>query len=154
MKVSLIILLFLTSIIAIGQNISIENPPKKTWKILIKNSNNKEVNYQLIGQVLIDNDFSIEKKDLDYLTIETKPKLTSAETSIFYLNFIAKDNLIILTGMGKSRININLAGIEDEYSKIKNIGMRGSIAKDQFNSMINCAKLFDKDGNTFEYIFE
>ena len=53
--------MFLTSIIAIGQNISIENPPKKTWKILIKNSNNKEVNYQLIGQVLIDNDFLIEK---------------------------------------------------------------------------------------------
>ena len=56
--------------------------------------------------------------------------------------------------MGKSRININLAVIEDEYSKIKNMGMRGSIAKDQFNSMINCAKLFDKDGNTFEYVFE
>jgi hypothetical protein len=154
MKKFTILLLLLNSFIVLGQINTIDNPPKKTWKILIKNSNTKELNYQLIGQTLIDNDFSIEKKDLDFLIIETKPQLTKAETSMFYLNFIAKDNSIILTGMGKSRINTNLIGVEDEYSKIKNIGMRGSIAKDQFNAMINCAKLFDKDGNTFEFITE
>jgi hypothetical protein len=154
MKKFTILLILLNSFIVLGQINTIDNPPKKTWKILIKNSNNKELNYKLIGQTLIDNDFLIKKKDLDYLTIETKPKLTGAETSMFYLNFIAKDNSIILTGMGKSRINSDFAGIEDEYSKIKNIGMRGSIAKDQFNAIINCAKLFDKDGNTFEFIVE
>jgi hypothetical protein len=147
-------LLLLTTIITIGQINTIDKPPKKTWKILIKNSNNKEVNFQLIGQTIIDNDFSIEKKDVDYLTMETTPKVTERETSTYYLKFIAKDNLIILTGMGKSRINVSFANIEDEYSKIKNVGMNGSIAKDQFNAMLNFAKLFSENGNTFEFIVE
>lgn len=136
----------------IGQTIN--KPPKKTSKILIKNSNSKEVNFKLIGQTIIDNDFSIEKKDVDYLTMETTPKVTESETSTYYLKFIAKDNLIILTGMGKSRINVSFANIEDEYSKIKNVGMNGSIAKDQFNAMLNFVKLFPENENTFDFIVE
>ncbi len=152
MKKLLFALFLLTSILTIAQ--TIDNPPKKAWKILIKNSNNKEVNFQLIGQTIIDNDFSIEKKDVDYLTMETTPKVTEGQTSTYYLKFIAKDNLIILTGMGKSRINVSLANIEDEYSKIKNIGMSGSVAKDQFKAMLNFAKLFSDNGNEFEFIVE
>lgn len=152
MKNILLILLLLTTSIAIGQATTINKPPKKTWKILIKNSNNKEVNYKLIGQTIIDNDFSIEKKDVDYLTIETTPKVTEGQTSLFYLKFIAKDNLIILTGEAKSRINANFTGTDEEYSKIKNIGMNGSIAKDQFNSMLSFAKLFLN--SEFEFITE
>jgi hypothetical protein len=152
MKKLTLVLFLLTSTLSIAQ--TIDNPPKKTWKILIKNSNNKEVNFQLIGQTIIDNDFSIEKKDVDYLTMETTPKITEGQTSTFYLKLIAKDNLIILTGMGKSRVNVSLANIEDEYSKIKNIGMSGSVAKDQFKAMLNFAKLFSGNGNEFEFIVE
>ena len=74
MKKLLFVLFLLTSILTIAQ--TIDNPPKKAWKILIKNSNSKEVNFQLIGQTIINNDFSIEKKDVDYLTMETTPKVT------------------------------------------------------------------------------
>ena len=81
MKNIILIVLLLTSIIAIGQVNIINKPPKKTWKILIKNSNSKEVNYKLIGQTIIDNDFSIEKKDVDYLTMETTPKVTEGQTN-------------------------------------------------------------------------
>ena len=147
-------LLLLCTIITKGQINSIVKPLKKTSKILITNSNNKEVNFKLIGQLIIDNDFTIEKKDFDYLTMETTPKVTEGKTSTYYLKFIAKDSLIILTGMGKSRVNINFANIEDEYSKIKNIGMRGSIAKDQFDSMLNFAKLFPENENKIEFIIE
>ena len=138
------VLLLLTTIMVIGQNNVMDKPPKKAWKILIKNSNNKEVNFQLIGQTIIDNDFSIGKKDVDYFTLETTPKTTDDNTSSYYLKFIAKDNLIILTGMAKSLITMNIGGvnIDSEYSKIKNVGMNGSIAKDQFNSMLKFAKLF------------
>lgn len=86
--------------------------------------------------------------------METTPKITEGQTSTFYLKFIAKDNLIILTGMAKSRVNVSLANIEDEYSKIKNIGMSGSVAKDQFKAMLNFAKLFSGNGNEFEFIVE
>lgn len=152
MKRNLIILLFLISFVAVGQTNTFDKPPKKTWKILIKNSNSKEVNYQLIGQTIIDNDFSIEKKDADYLTMETSPKLTEGQTSSYYLKYIAKDNLIIVTGMAKSRINVQFANVDEEYSIIKNVGMRGSIAKDQFNSMLNFVKLFQN--SEFEFITE
>lgn len=152
MKKLLSLLILLTSTLALAQ--TIDNPPKKTWKILIKNSNNKEENFQLIGQTIIDNDFSIEKKDVDYLTMETTPKVTEDQTSIYYLKFIAKDNMIILTGMAKSRINVSLANIEDEYSKIKNVGMSGSIARDQFKAMLNFAKLFSGNGIEFEFVIE
>lgn len=154
MRKRLSILLFLTSILAIGQVNSIEKPPKKTWKILIKNSNSKEDNYKLIGQTLIDNDFSIEKKDVEYFTLETTPRTTEDSKSSYYLKFIAKDNLIVLTGMAKSLITMRISGvnIESEYSKIRNIGMRGSIAKDEFNSMLNFAKLFLNC--EFEFIVE
>jgi len=152
MKNVLLLVLLFTSINAIAQVNTINKPPKKTWKIFIKNSNSKEANYKLIGQTIINNDFSIEKKDAEYLTTETTPKVTEGETSIFYLKFIAKDNLIILTGEAKSRINANFAGAYEEYSKIKNVGMNGSIAKDQFNSMLNFAKLFLN--SEFEFIAE
>lgn len=152
MRINLLILLFLTSIIALGQTNTIDKPPKKTWKILIKNSNSKEVNYQLVGQTIIDNDYSIEKKDADYLTIETSPKLTDGQTSSYYLKYIAKDNLIVLTGMAKSRINVQFVNVDEEYSIIKNVGMKGSIAKDQFNSMLSFAKLFPN--SEFEFITE
>jgi hypothetical protein len=144
MKKITLLFFLLTSALTIAQ--TIDNPPKKTWKILIKNSNNKEANFQLIGQTIIDNDFSIEKKDVEYLTMETTPKITEGQTSTFYLKFVAKDNLIILTGMGKSRVNVSLANTEEEYTKIKNMGMSGSVAKDQFKAMLN--------GNEFEFIVE
>lgn len=149
-------LLLLTTIMTMGQINTIEKPPKKTWKILIKNSNNKEVNFQLIGQTIIDNDFSIGKKDVDYFTLETTPKTTDDNTSSYYLKLIAKDNLIILTGMAKSLIEINIGSVtlNNEYTKIKNIGMNGSIAKDQFSSMLKFAKLFSNNESTFEFVVE
>lgn len=144
MKTKLIILLFLTSILTLEQNTEIIKPPKKTWKILIKNSSSKEDNFRLVGQTLIDNDFSIEKKDAEYHTLESSPKSTNGNASSFYLKFVAKDNLIILTGMAKSLISMSIGNIniDNEYSKIKNIGMRGSVSKDEFDSMMNFAKLF------------
>jgi beta-lactamase superfamily II metal-dependent hydrolase len=151
-KKAITLLFFLTTIMALGQTNIIDKPPKKTWKILIKNTNNKEVNYKLIGQTAIDNDFSIERKDFDFLTLQTSPKVTDGKTSSYFLKFIAKDNLIVLTGMAKSRINTNLGNIDEEYLKISNVGMKGSISKDQFNSMLNFAKLFFD--SEYEFITE
>ncbi|WP_396167631.1 hypothetical protein [Flavobacterium sp.] len=151
-KIFFLLILLVNAFFATAQTNSIGKPPKNTWKILIKNSNTKEVNYKLVGQTIIDNDLSIEKRDEEYLIMTTSPKLTENESSIFYLKIIAKDNLITITGMAKSRINTNLVGIDEEYSKIINKGMSGSILKDQFNSMLNFAKLFTN--SEFEFISE
>lgn len=117
-------------------------PPKNTVKIIIKNSSDKSSNFNLIAQTIIDNDFSIDKKDNEFFIIETAPKLSNDKTSTYILKLVAKDNLIVLTGFAKSRINSNFADIPEEYEKIINKGMKGSIFKDQFNSMFSFAKLF------------
>ena len=145
MKKLVLTLFLFTSIIAIGQNNSIDKPPKKTWKILIKNSNNKEVNFNLVGQTIIENDFSIEKKDKDFFTLETTPKTTDKEINTYYFKFVAKDNLIILTGMAKSTF-------DNSFFKIVNKGMKGSILKEQFNAMFDFAKLFHN--SQLEFITE
>lgn len=144
------LIIFLTTITAFSQTSTTNLPPKKTWKILIKNSNDKDLNYKLIGQTLVDNDYSIEKKDSDFLTLETSPRVTDGKMSSYFLKFIAKDNLIVLTGMARSRINVNLGNIDEEFMKITNIGMKGSISKDQFNSMLKSSKLFTEC--EYEYI--
>jgi hypothetical protein len=141
-KQTITLLFFLITMMALGQINTIDKPPKKTWKILIKNHNSKEANYKLVGLTVVENDFSIERKDFEFLTLETSPKVTDGKMSTYFIKFVAKDNVIILTGMARSRINANLANIEEEYLKISNLGMKGSIAKDQFNSMLNFAKLF------------
>lgn len=143
MKKILILALLVISTKVISQTKTIDNAPKNTWKILIKNSNTKEVNFKLIGQNIIDNDYSIEKKDTDFFTLETTPKVTNNEISSYYFKFIAKDNLIILTGMARSSLDNN-------YLKIINKGMKGSILKEQFNIMLNFAKQFHN--SEFDFI--
>lgn len=138
----ILLCIFLIYGIASSQSKSIITPPKNTVKIIIKNSSDKSSNFDLIAQTIIDNDFSIDKKDSEFFIIETAPKLSNDKTSTFILKLVAKDNMIVLTGVAKSRINANFASIAEEYEKIINKGMKGSIFKDQFNSMFSFAKLF------------
>lgn len=99
----------------------------------------------MIGQTLIDN---------DYLTLETTSKTMDDNVISYCLKFIVKDNLIVLTGMTKSLLAISVDGIniDNEFSKIRNIGMGGSVAQDQFNSMLNIAELFIN--SEYEFIAE
>ncbi|MEC5165160.1 hypothetical protein RCH18_000885 [Flavobacterium sp. PL11] len=144
MRAQYIILLCIFFVYGIVSSQSKSNitPPKNTVKIIIKNSSDKISNFNLIAQTIIDNDFSIDKKDNEFFIIETAPKLSNDKTSTYILKLVAKDNLIVLTGFAKSRINSNFANIPEEYEKIINKGMKGSIFKDQFNSMFSFAKLF------------
>ena len=76
---------------------------------------------------IIDNDFLIEKKDKDFFLIQTSPRTLKKLNAYYYLNFIAKDNLIILTGMSKTNLSLIIGGntSESSYDKIINKGMRG-----------------------------
>ncbi|WP_281631226.1 hypothetical protein [Flavobacterium luteolum] len=148
-----IVFLFITQI-SFSQNNSIDNPPKKTWKILIKNDKSAEENFTLVGRTILENDFQIEKKDNDFLSIQTSPKNLEKLNAIYYLNFVIKDSLIILTGMSKLNISINLGGItsESSYEKIINRGMRGSVFKESFNEMLKFSTLFPK--SEYEFVIE
>ncbi|POY34634.1 hypothetical protein C3K47_19290 [Solitalea longa] len=108
----------------------------------------------MIGKKLIDNDFSIEKKDKDFFTIQSSPKNLEKLDVSYYLSFVVKDSTIILTGMSKMNININFGAVttESSYDKIINKGMNGSPNKESFNAMLKFAKLFSE--SDYEFITE
>ena len=151
MKNLIIICFVCFSSISFGQSNLLEDPPKKTWKIIIKNKKTVEENFRLIGEKLIDNDFSIEKKDKDFYTIQSSPKNLDKLNVSYYLNFVAKDNAIVLTGMSKMNITLNFGSVtsESSYDKIINKGMKGSPSKESFIVMFKFAKLFSESDLEF-----
>ncbi|SFD08297.1 MULTISPECIES: hypothetical protein [Flavobacterium] len=152
MKISAIIFSFLFIVqVSFSQTNSIENPPKRTWKILIKNGKSAEENFTLVGKTILENDFQIEKKDKEFLSIQTSPKNLKKLNALYYLNFLVKDSLIILTGMSKINLSLNYGGVtsESSYDKIINQGMRGSVAKESFNEMWKFAGLIPKSEYQF-----
>ena len=150
----LILLLFCTTQLTFSQSTSIEDPPKKTWKILIRNNKSAEENFTLIGKTIIENDFSIEKKDKEFFSIQTSPIRLEKLNALYYLNFITKDSLIILTGMSKINLSINYGGVtsESSYDKIINKGMNGSVAKESFKEMLRFAAFISQ--SKYEFITE
>ena len=75
MKNLLIICFICISTISFGQSNLLDNVPKKTWKIVIKNNKTIKENFQLIGEKLIENDFSIEKKDNEFVILNVKVEM-------------------------------------------------------------------------------
>lgn len=105
-----------------------------------------------LGKTIIENDFSIEKKDKEFLSIQTSPKNLENLNAVYYFNFTFKDSLIVLTGMSKINISMNFGAItsESNYDKIINKGMRGSVNKESFNEMLKFAKLIPE--SEYEFI--
>lgn len=153
MKISTIVFTFLFFIqISFSQNNSNQKPPKKTWKILIRNDKSSEENFTLVGKTIVENDFQIEKKDKEFLSIQTSAKNLEKLNALYYFNLLMKDSLIILTGMSKINLTLNYGGVtsESSYDKIINKGMSGSIARESFNEMWKFALLIPK--SEYEFI--
>ncbi len=49
---------------------------------------------------------------------------------------------IILITLFSVFTNVSLTNVDEEYLKIQNVGIKGSIARDQWDSMFNFTKLF------------
>lgn len=151
MKNLFIICFIFLSTISFGQPNLLENVPKKTWKIVVKNNKTIKENFQLIGEKLIENDFSIEKKDNEFYTIQSSPKNLDKLDVSYYLKFVAKDSSIVLTGMSKMNLALNFGAVtsESSYDKIINKGMKGSPDKESFVAMLKFAKLFPESDLEF-----
>lgn len=115
MKTTLLLLslIFITQI-SQSQSSEINNPPKKAWKILIRNNKSAEENFTMVGKILIENDYQIEKKDKEFLTFQTSPKNLRKLNASYYFNFYFKDSLIVLTGMSKINIPIDFGTVSSE----------------------------------------
>ncbi len=148
----LLIIAFLSTLFnvsAVGQN-EIKEIPKGTTKIIVETNQNQAENFKQVLNLLLDNDFEIEKKDLELLTIKSgiKPLPKSGN---FYLNFRFKDDKIEITGKFHSGISIELSNVksEDNIETIINKGMKGSIYYTSFLEMYKFSKLLGNN-QTFQ----
>ena len=128
--------------------------PKRTFKIIVKNNFSADENFILVGKTLIDNDWSIDKKDKDFYTIKSGTReLYKSRTGSYSLDFAIKDKSISVTGTCTVDITLNFGGAVSTNSsyRICYKGMNGSIAKDAFIKMAEFAK---KLGTEFDFVTE
>ena len=95
--------------------LNLKTIPKGTWKILIHTNKNKEDNYQLIGETLIEENFQIDKANKDFFTISTVSKAHDRLNFSYILNFVAKDSLIILTGTYKINVTVDFGTVKSDF---------------------------------------
>ena len=150
MKPSLIALLtFITFSTSVGQT-EIKDVPEGTKKIVVVNNLSALENYNLVLNVLTDNDFEIEKKDKELLVIKSGSK-SLPEKGSYHLNFECKDNSIEIKGKLSAVITFssgNGVSVEEITEDITNKGLNGSIYKTAFIEMHKTASLI---GTNYKY---
>jgi hypothetical protein len=83
-------------------------PPEGATRIILTNTLSKEQNFKLIVTKLIDDGWQIASKDLEYGTIETKPKQLGQKSRIEMIyNFVVKDYQITLSGKQSNYLDYN-----------------------------------------------
>ena len=129
----------------LGQN-EIKEIPKGTTKIVVTTSHNQTDNFKQVLNFLLDNDFEIEKKDIELFTVRSGFKQLP-KTGNYYLNFRCKDGKIEITGKFNSDISIEIYGVKSESNleTIINKGMKGSIYYTSFLEMFKLSKLLGND---------
>ena len=145
---NLILLLIITcSIASFGQQ------PKKTWKIIVKNTLKADENFTLVGRTLIENDYFIDSKDKEFLTIKSGAREVGNVSGRYFLTIAVRDSMIYVTGQTNADISITMYGVksESEFEKISNKGARVSCMNIAFNHMNDFAL---KLGTNVEYVSE
>lgn len=137
-------ILFLLSLLLVNTTFAqpkIKDIPKGTIKIIITTTQSPNENYTQVLNLLLDNDFEIEKRDFELFTIKTGLK-PLPKTGSYYLNLRCKDNTIQITGKFYSGISTEIYGVksEDSVETIINKGMKGSIYKTAFIEMYKFTK--------------
>lgn len=142
MKYLLFISFLLVSISMLSQSTADESP-KKTWKILINNHLDKQANYQLMCQLLIDNDYIIEKKDAEFSTVKSEPQQIKDWKDSYFLYLVAKDNQIVLTGRYRSATLVSTDDAKEEvYERIEKSPIKWGADYDAYLAMLHFAKQF------------
>ncbi len=144
---TLILIIFLLNVFCI----SAQEPPKGTYKIIIKNNLTKDDNFLKVGQTLIENDFQIANKDKEFYTIGSGKKHINKSDCDCSLDFVIKDSCIIVTGKVYSPLGAQsgMFTYKVDFFRIENKGIKSSGYRESFTEMLNIAKLL---GGELEYI--
>ena len=133
----LAISLIIAPVLLYGQN----NPQKGATRIILTDTLNKEQNFKLIVTKLIDDGWQIASKDLEYGTIETKPKKFKKDRFETIYNFVVKDFQVTLSGKLNDNIDFTYSGVMKINSEWQDIYYSSSlyIFRPAFEKMISFA---------------
>lgn len=139
-------LLFFVLIITAG--VASAQMDKKTWKQIpagvttIEVSNNKTAaeNFAAISELLLDNNFEIERRDAELGTINTNWQ-PMPRTGSYKLQIRCKDKLVIFTGQFTFGVSIEVYGTRSENNpqQIEKKGALMSAYGESFEGMYNVA---------------
>ncbi len=117
-----------------GQN----TPPKGATRIILTDTISKEQNFKFIVTKLIDDGWQIASKDLEYGTIETKPKKLNKDRFETIYNFVVKDFQVTLSGKLNNNIDFTYSGVMKINSEWQDIYYSSSlyIFRPAFEKMI------------------
>jgi hypothetical protein len=120
---------------------------KKADRIIISNEKSSAENFLLVKQILSDSDIEIASQDKEIFQIKSgQIPITRGGASSYY-NFNCRQGKIVVTGFYKGGYDLDIGGVisKDEYTRIQNRGMGGSITKEAWNKMdIFSQKLGDR----------
>lgn len=141
MKFLLTLVVVLNSMYSFSQGV----PQKGISQLLIKNRLSASENYNLIIKTLSANNYFIESKDIELHYLKTQSKNIEKSPIVYFLNIISKDNEIVISGMFKSGIELNVGNLTstDDYETITFRGARGSIYMKSFEKMQEFAEKFN-----------
>ena len=129
--------LIISPVLLNGQN----NPPKGATRIILTDTLSKEQNFKLIVTKLIDDGWQIASKDLEYGTIETKPKKLNKDSFETIYNFVVKDFQVTLSGKLNNNIDFTYSGVMKINSEWQDIYYSSNfyIFRPAFEKMIGFA---------------
>lgn len=132
--------------------IDLDAIPKGAWKLIIHTNKTQEENYQLMGETIMEENYLIEKAFRDFHTLRTFPQGMRKMDRDYILNLVAKDSIIVLTGLIINPYLDNGASYMD-YAKIENRGMNDAPLKACFREMVRLAWIM-AHGGEIEYVSE
>lgn len=144
MKKTMILLVVLISI-----GLKAQKVPKKVDLIVQTIEHDIDEIFGKIGRILIDNGYEMESADKTFYSIITKPKkykygfMNSQELYV---------KLRIMLSANEEAVRIKTKGFLNEDMRIKNVGMKNSLAKEGWNFMHEMVKKFPAD--KIEYFIE
>lgn len=98
---------------------------KGATKIIANNSLSASENYKAVGQALVDNGYTIEKKDSEFGQIISgtfKPRFKKETPGgLSAMSFVIKDNQITLTGKYNPNNNIRIVSWMDNPSTFRQV---------------------------------
>lgn len=132
--------------------IDLDAIPKGAWKLVIHTHKTREENYQMMGETILEENYLIEKAFRDFHTLRTFPQGKRKMDRDYILNMVAKDSVIVLTGLMINPFMDNGAS-SFNHAKIENRGMNDAPLKACFREMVRLARVM-AGGGEIEYVSE